>query len=205
MNAPVPVKTSFKQRMLLAREEAIVDTVSCLLAEKGFDAMTVDEVAARVGIAKASLYKHFACKDDLAASAMARVLCRAQALMDALPPDAPPLAQLRAVVQWMLQVKLAGGMPQLPGPLSPLRMVLLAHPDYAQGAQAIRARLMGWIEAAQASGALNPLLPSDVLLYTLYARAGDPVLDLLQRDGRYTEAEIIDWVMCTCFEGLNAR
>lgn len=65
MNAtlPIPVKVSFKQQMLLAREDAIVQTVNRLLAEKGFEAMTVDEVAANVGIAKASLYKHFPSKE----------------------------------------------------------------------------------------------------------------------------------------------
>ena len=59
------VKVSFKEQMLQAREDAIVRTVNRLLAEKGFDAMTVDEVAAAVGIAKASLYKHFPSKEDL--------------------------------------------------------------------------------------------------------------------------------------------
>ena len=49
-------KVSFKQQVLKAREGAIVDSVNRLLAEKGFDLMTVDEVAADVGIAKASLY-----------------------------------------------------------------------------------------------------------------------------------------------------
>ncbi|HRH05210.1 MAG TPA: helix-turn-helix domain-containing protein, partial [Burkholderiaceae bacterium] len=54
-----PVKVSFKAQMLLAREDAIIRSVNLMLALKGFDAMTVDEVAADVGIAKASLYKHF--------------------------------------------------------------------------------------------------------------------------------------------------
>ena len=40
--------------MLKAREEAIIQTVNRLLAEKGFEAMTVDEVALQVGIAGAS-------------------------------------------------------------------------------------------------------------------------------------------------------
>ena len=53
MNPTPAVKTSFKQQMLKAREEAIVQTVNRLLAEKGFEAMTVDEVAAQVGIAVA--------------------------------------------------------------------------------------------------------------------------------------------------------
>ena len=38
------VKLSFKEQMLRAREEAIVQTVNRLLAEKGFDAMTVDDL-----------------------------------------------------------------------------------------------------------------------------------------------------------------
>ena len=40
------VKASFKAQMLVAREDAIVEAVNSLLAEKGFDLMTVDEVAA---------------------------------------------------------------------------------------------------------------------------------------------------------------
>jgi TetR/AcrR family transcriptional regulator of autoinduction and epiphytic fitness len=67
-------RPSFRAQVLQAREDAIVDTVNRLLAEKGFDAMTVDLVAAEVGIAKASLYKHFASKEQLAAAAMVRVL-----------------------------------------------------------------------------------------------------------------------------------
>ncbi|MBC7618116.1 MAG: TetR family transcriptional regulator, partial [Candidatus Saccharibacteria bacterium] len=49
--SPAPVKVSFKAQMLLAREDAIIKVVNQLLAEKGFEAMTVDEVAANVGIA----------------------------------------------------------------------------------------------------------------------------------------------------------
>ena len=58
-------RLSFRQKVHLAREDAIVSTVMRLLAEKGFDAMTVDEVAADVGIAKASLYKHFSSKEEI--------------------------------------------------------------------------------------------------------------------------------------------
>ncbi len=62
-------KLSFKQQQLIVRENAIVDATNNLLAKKGFDLMTMDEVAAEVGIAKASLYKHFPSKEALAAAA----------------------------------------------------------------------------------------------------------------------------------------
>jgi AcrR family transcriptional regulator len=36
------------------------------LASKGFDLMTMDDVAGEAGISKPSLYKHFKSKEDLA-------------------------------------------------------------------------------------------------------------------------------------------
>ena len=205
MNPTPAVKTSFKQQMLKAREEAIVQTVNRLLAEKGFEAMTVDEVAAQVGIAKASLYKHFPSKEDLAAAAMVRVMNRACDFIKALPQDATPIANLRAVVRWVLQVKLAGDMPSLPSQNSTLRATLIANKDYMDGLMDVSDRLGAWIEAAQASGELNPKLPAIAILYTFYARACDSVLEFLKMGGLFEDEQIIDMVLSTCFEGLNAR
>jgi TetR/AcrR family transcriptional regulator of autoinduction and epiphytic fitness len=205
MQALPDVKVSFKAQMLQAREDAIMRVVNQLLAEKGFDAMTVDEVAAKVGIAKASLYKHFPSKEDLAAAAMVRVMRRAQAFLEGLAPDAPPLDQLRAVVRWTMELKLAGEMPSLPSQNSSLRATLVSSKDYMDGLIEVSDRLGGWIEAAQAQGAINSKLPAIAVLYTLYARACDPVLEFLKTGGQHSDAEIVELVMSTCFDGLNAR
>ena len=191
--------------MLQAREDAIVHAVNRLLAEKGFDAMTVDEVAARVGIAKASLYKHFPSKEDLAAAAMVRVMQRAQDFFNALPDDASPQDNLRAAVRWTMGVKLAGDMPSLPSQNSSLRATLMGNKAYMDGLIEVSDRLGAWIEAAQASGAISNALPPIAVLYTLYARACDPVLEFLQMGGQHTDEQIIELVLHTCFEGLNAR
>ncbi|MDO8249462.1 MAG: helix-turn-helix domain-containing protein [Rhodoferax sp.] len=199
------VRVSFKQQMLQAREDAIVQTVNRLLAEKGFEAMTVDEVAAQVGIAKASLYKHFASKEELAAAAMVRVIRLAQDFIQALPAEAPALENLRAVVRWTLEVKLAGDMPSLPNQNSSLRAALIANKDYMDGLREVSDRLGAWIEVAQAAGALNPSLPAIAILYTFFARACDPALEFLKVGGLYQDEQIADLVLSTCFDGLNAR
>ncbi|HEY8905990.1 MAG TPA: helix-turn-helix domain-containing protein [Rhodoferax sp.] len=198
-------KTSFKQRMLQVREDAIIHAVNRLLAEKGFDAMTVDEVASEVGIAKASLYKHFPSKEDLAAAAMLRVIRLAQDFISGLPTEAPPLENLRAVVRWLLEVKLAGDMPTLPSQNSSLRATLMTHGDNMAGLMKISARLGEWVEAAQSRGELSQKLPAIAILCTLFARASDSVVEFLQMGGRFTEEQIIDIVLTTCFEGINAR
>ena len=191
--------------MLKVREEAIVRTVNRLLAEKGFDAMTVDEVAAKVGIAKASLYKHFPSKEDLAAAAMVRVMRRAQAFFASLPEQASPLENLRSAVRWTMAVKLAGDMPSLPSQNSSLRATLMANTEYMDGLMEVSDRLGAWIEAAQHTGAISKALPPIAVLYTLYARACDPVLEFLQMGGQHTDAQIVELVLHSCFEGLNAR
>ena len=191
--------------MLLAREDAIVVAVNRLLAEKGFDLMTVDEVALDVGIAKASLYKHFSSKEDLAAAAMVRVIGLAQAFLASLPPDSAPLAQLKAIARWMLQVQLKGEMPSLPSQNSTLRANLMANKAYLDGLLQISDEIGGWIEAAQADGSLNPKLPPLVVLYTLYARACDPVPGFLKAGGQHTDEEIVELVLDTCFDGLKTR
>ena len=191
--------------MLLAREDAIVVAVNRLLAEKGFDLMTVDEVALDVGIAKASLYKHFSSKEDLAAAAMVRVIGLARAFLASLPPDSAPLAQLKAIARWMLQVQLKGEMPSLPSQNSTLRANLMANRAYLDGLMQISDKIGGWIEAAQADGSLNAKLPPLVVLYTLYARACDPVPGFLKAGGQHTDEEIVDLVLGTCFDGLKTR
>jgi AcrR family transcriptional regulator len=205
MTSTLLAKTSFKQKMLKAREEAIVQTVNRLLAEKGFEAMTVDEVAAQVGIAKASLYKHFSSKEELAAAAMVLVMRRAQAFINDLSDQLPALDKLKAVVKWTLEVKLAGDMPSLPSQNSTLRATLMANKDYMDGLMEVSDRLGGWIEAAQAKGQINPALPAIAILYTFFARACDPVLEFLKMGGLYQDAQIVEMVLGTCFEGVNAR
>ncbi len=200
-----PVKRSFRQQMHLAREDAIITAVNRLLAEKGFDAMTVDEVAAEVGIAKASLYKHFPSKEDLAAAAMNKVMSRARAFLDTLDTKAPPLELLRQVAKWTMEVQLAGQMPHLPSENSTLRAALTTNKPYVDGLMDVSDRLGAWISAAQADGSLNPALPPIAVLYTLYARACDPVLGFLQGSELYTDEQIVEMVLSTCFDGLRRR
>ena len=200
---PASPKISFKAQMLLAREDAIVVAVNRLLAEKGFDLMTVDEVAFEVGIAKASLYKHFSSKEDLAAAAMVRVIGLAKAFLASLPPNAPPLDQLKAVARWMLQLQIKGEMPSLPSQNSSLRANLMANKAYLDGLMEISDQMGGWIDAAQADGSLSSKIPPVLVMYTLYARACDPVPGFLKAGGQHSDDEIIDLVLATCFDGLR--
>ncbi len=206
--SPLAPKRSFRAQMHQAREDAIITVVNRLLAEKGFEAMTLDAVAIEVGIAKASLYKHFSSKEDLAAAAMVHVMQRALAFLDTLraaPAGVRPIDQLKAVARWTMEVQLAGEMPSLPSENSSLRAALAGNKAYVDGLMEVSERLGEWITAAQADGSLNSALPPIAVLYTLYARACDPVLGFLRGSEQYDNAQIIEMVLSTCFDGLQSR
>lgn len=199
-------RPSYREQVLRLREDAIVQAVNRLLATKGYDLMTVDEVAAEAGIAKASLYKHFTSKEELAGAAMVRVLDRALAFVDGLRagPPVPPLEQLKAVARWAMQTQLQGDMPSLPAQNSTLSASLQANEAYMDRLFDLSNKLGIWITGAQTDGSLNPVLPAELVLYTLFARACDPVLGLLKSSGQYTDEQILDWLITTCFDGLGA-
>lgn len=197
--------TTFRQKMQIAREEAILGAVNQLLASKGFEAMTVDDVAAEAGVAKASLYRHFPSKEDLAAAAMVRMLDEVAALCAGLSASEAPLAKLKAVARWAMLSQLAGTMPALPHANSALVAALGRNQAYLDRVFALSDQLGEWIVEAQAAGVLNPALPAPLILYNLFARACDPVLAVLKASGAYTDEEVVDWQWRACFEGLAAR
>lgn len=207
-------RSSIKEQIQRVREQAIVAAVNRLLATKGYDAMTVDEVAAEAGMAKASLYKLFTSKEELAGAAMVGVLDRALAFVEGLRDEASlaagagtptrPLDQLKAVTRWAMQTQLEGEMPSLPAQNSNLSASLQSNDDYMDRLIALSNRLSIWITEAQTSGQMQATLPAELVLYTLFARACDPVVALLKESGQYTHAQIIDWVTSTTFDGLAA-
>jgi AcrR family transcriptional regulator len=200
-------RLSFREQVLRVREDAIVASVNRLLAEKGFDLMTVDEVAADVGIAKASLYKHFPSKEALAAAAMVRLLERGLGVIEqqGALADASAFDRLEAVARWALELQLAGEMPTLPSQNSSLRAELMANKAYLDLLMQASDRLGAWIVQAQTDGDIDAALPPEVVLYTIYARACDPVPGVLKAGGAYTDAQIVEWVLTTCMNGLKKR
>lgn len=197
-------KLTFKQRMMLERESLIIETVNHLLATKGYDAMTVDEIADTVGIAKASLYRHFPSKEALGMAALVDIMHKALEIINQLnATDQTAIDKLKVLTQWAMRLKLAQKMPNLPSENSQLRELLIANDDYTNNLVMLSDSIGEWIEQAQAEGKLQSNIPGLAILYTLYARACDPVLGFLRSSQLYDDDEIIAIVTRTCFEGLT--
>lgn len=196
-------RPSFREQQLVVRESAIIDATCTLLARKGYDLMTMDEVAADVGLAKASLYKHFDSKEALAAAAMIRLIDQTTAALEALPQTLSPIEKLRGILLWALEQRMQGGLPLLPASNTTLRESLLRNMTYLGRVMQINQRMKALINSAKKSDNLRQDLPDDVILYTIYARSCDPTVDYLRMFGKLNDQQIIDHMIDICFTGMT--
>ena len=198
-------KLSFKDQAFKLREDSILDATTGILATKGFDLMTMDDVANLIGISKPSLYKHFKSKEDLVGSTMVRLLDGAAHQLDQLPETLSAKEKLSALLEWALRVRLEGGMPFLPSTSAHVREMLMRNLKYVGKVLKLNAKLEKLVQQAQKKGELNADLPSDVILYSYYARTCDPAVEYLQRFSKMNKDDIVKHMLQVCFDGLKNK
>jgi len=162
---------SFKERQRRAREEAILDAAAEVLRARGFQAMAMDEIAARVGIAKGTIYLHFASKDALVAALIARGIAALAACIDALDPCLPVLERLDRILRAMLSgaVRHDHGAPFLDSAAPELKRLIETDERCAELVRGLRSRLTALIDEGRRRGEIDPRQPAAVLVGALFA------------------------------------
>ncbi|GAB2914394.1 MULTISPECIES: TetR/AcrR family transcriptional regulator [Alcaligenaceae] len=196
-------RSSFKDKAFKMREDAILDATAKTLGVKGFDLMTMDDIAIEVGISKPSLYKHFKSKEDLVCEAMIRLMNGALERLDDLPKEATPREQLKALLEWALRVRLTGGLPFLPSTSPHVRKMLTRNLRYVTRVLKLHNRLKKIVGQGKAKGELSTSLPDDVILFSFYARTCDPSVEYLQLYSKLDDDAIVQHMLKVCFEGLQ--
>jgi AcrR family transcriptional regulator len=163
-----------------ACDEAILRAALDEYAQRGYEGLSVDAVAARAGVSKATIYRRYQCKTDLVLAAATAVVHE-----DWEPPSG---AGLRDALRALLE-HLRGVFSTTAGRAA--RMVVadsVAHPDLAEAFHGLVARrrtvTRRLIQQGVASGELTALVDPEVLtdmlagpvFYRLFI-SGDPVDD----------------------------
>jgi AcrR family transcriptional regulator len=198
-------KLSFKTQAFKLRENAILDAATAVLSQKGYDLMTMDDVAGAVGISKPSLYKHFKSKEELVGEALIRLLDGALDYVAALDPALGPLQKLSALLEWALRVRLDGGLPFLPSTSPHVRDMLIRNVKYMLRIMKLNRQLEALVKQAQQQGTLNSELPTDVILFSYYARTCDPAVEYLQKYSKMAPDDIVRHMLKVAFEGVQAH
>ena len=98
-----------RARKKRAAREAIAATARRLFAERGFDTVTVAEIAAAADVSEKTVFNHFPTKEDLAFAGREQGLVRLVADITGRPPGASVLDVFRALTTTVIDDMVAPG------------------------------------------------------------------------------------------------
>lgn len=124
-------KSLQSQKQQLVRD-AIYDAAIELFADKGFDEVTVEEIAQAAGVSRRTFFRYFESKDDLLAQNVINYGKALSAAIAGCPKSASPLETIRETV--MAIAKQAAAMPRT-------RQVIQIAQRSASARQAYRSRM----------------------------------------------------------------
>ena len=158
--------------------ERILESATILFGIRGFDAVSLDQIAAEVGVAKQTLLYWFASKDDLVQAVLANMAAELTVVVEAAMRAAPddPLDRLEAVVHAVFRS--AVRRPALLGLLRELSRLPSGATGYmTEHLNPLVARAVAWMQTEMERGRLrrgNPALIVSLIYATVTGIATEP-------------------------------
>ncbi|XSG77095.1 TetR/AcrR family transcriptional regulator [Herpetosiphon llansteffanensis] len=205
--APQPMR-SLRERQREERAALILEVAQQLFSEKGYVEASIDEIAARAGIAKGTVYLHFASKEELVVALFEQQFNQflrqiEQTLAEALPVRVR-LEHLLFDVFTRIQAQGNQVLLDLNPRLGLTTNVINKRPDLA----AYSAKAMELITALMAEGQANAefdqAIPTAVLVATLVNMLAPNSYERLLASSQISPAELAGYLSRSFFPNLES-
>jgi AcrR family transcriptional regulator len=162
--------TTLRERRKQQLREEILEKAHDLIIETGYTAMSMDDLAARVGISKPTLYTHFATKDHLVVETATRDMQAMLELINQHKTDQTPLQRL-LVIMWEIIHRQMRMMTVGVGPLPEVFRLLCNDATAIACLHQIAQQTTNLVLEAMAAGEIDPALDPQAVVHALYGLA----------------------------------
>ena len=157
-----------ERRRQMLRDE-ITEAARLLMTKKGYALMSMDEVAAQVGISKPTLYSYFATKEELVVTVAIHEICQVRAIIEEGEGKQSPLQRLRRLLFAVLSRQIDEATMDI-RPMKPELFDLLCNHDEAcKLLDFIDESVVSLVHAAVAEGEIDPALDPPTVVRAFYA------------------------------------
>jgi len=191
-----------RARQRQARGEAILCAAFDLMAEQGYEALTMEVLAEQVGISRQTLYHHFASKEDIALRAVLKLMEQGTQAIYELDTASSPLARLERVIRWMLELRFSpngAAFVKARPALGPIK----AHPEYRRAFIQRTEAINGIVKAAQSAREINTSLPSALIVQMLLGLVVGAEYEELIAASVISPADVTEMVVAAFFQGVR--
>jgi AcrR family transcriptional regulator len=196
---PVPLR----ERQRQVREEAILEAARALVAENGYEAMTMDDLAARAGVSKPTLYQHFPSKESVVVRAVVAMMERTLDFIHTLPAEMHGREKIERVLRRVVFQKFVQRCTSFGPARAALAPMLRSHPEYQRVFGQMLASVMGMIEAAKVEGDVDPTLPGRVVAQMIFSLLREYEYEELIDRGECTPEEVAETIVSVLFNGTR--
>ncbi len=176
-----------------------------LIIEKGFEATTMDDIAARAHISKPTLYARFPNKEAIVVRTVVTLQKEGLAFMDSLPAEMPPTERLRAILYRIFTRKLVTRNGTFGAQRAALVPKIRTHPEYKEHAGKIVAVLVAIIEEGQRDGSFLPGRNARLIAQTMFSFVRDTEIDELIASGQVTAETAVETLTEIILRGIERR
>ncbi len=188
-------RPSLKERQLQLREDTILESTMRLVADKGYGAMTMDDVAGDVGISKATLYQHFKSKEDLVLNVVLKNIIEVSVKIQALDPKLRAVKRLKEVVKLIIEVRFGNSGLDCSDVEVTIKPLLKRSPEFLYHEKIIIDRMSEFIEAAKQDGDILPNLSTPILVHAFLGCIQNGAYYELLRNGTCNLSDLEDTIM----------
>ena len=208
MMQPVTAPRSLKEKQRQEREALILQAAEEVLMEKGYHETSIDEIAARVGIAKGTVYLHFASKEDLVIALFAQDLEKFQQLVGStVASELTARAKMEAILH-VLYGSFFSRRYQLLYSLSnsaDLRRIFVEKKGCMREVwEQIAALITILLEEGKAAGEFDTTIPTSVMLSAFFSLLSPKSYDRLMIEGQMSQEEVSRQLGRIYFKGIAA-
>jgi TetR/AcrR family fatty acid metabolism transcriptional regulator len=206
---PITTPRSLKEKQRQEREALILQAAEEVLMERGYHETSIDEIAARVGIAKGTVYLHFPSKEDLVVAIFERDM---QQLLQYIDSTMDSTLTAREKLEAIFDMMHGGMMSK--------RMQLLFSVSNSAGLKHLLVEKKGCLreiwdqlsellnslfEEGKAAGDFDSTLPAMVMLSAFYSLLSPKSYDRLMTEGQMSGEEVAKNLKRIYFKGISAN
>jgi TetR/AcrR family fatty acid metabolism transcriptional regulator len=197
---------SLKEKQRREREALIIQAAEEVLQEKGYYETSMEEIATRVGIAKATIYTHFPGKEELVMAIFQRNM---QAFLDGIDAviaaEPTPRAKLEALLQFMytgLYSKQARLLSSIYNGKDMKRMIVEKGGCMSDLWENLVSRVTRLLEEGKAAGELNPSIPTKAMLFSFFSLFSPKAYEHLLLGDDFTHEDLVKQLRSIYFNGI---
>jgi AcrR family transcriptional regulator len=197
-------RQGLRERQRAERSDKILNCTFELLAEHGYEALTMEMLAERVGISRQTLYHHFSSKTEITLRALLKLMEEGICTIESFDKDLSPIDRLEKVLRWMLNLRFQPA-PAAFVKVKPILAPIKAHPDYLKAFNRRAMAISRIVEEAQELGQVKRTLPAYVIVQVLLNVTGDGRYEDAIEAGDITACDLIDGVVDVFLTGIREK